>query len=81
MWCQSRVVGCVAVWVAVSFGSPSFAQERWNRGQNVQPVFEGWERNGDGSFNMLFGYLNRNYEEQNDAAWPWRAVANLAGWG
>jgi hypothetical protein len=30
----------------------------------VQPVFEGWERNGDGSFTMVFGYMNRNYEEQ-----------------
>ncbi len=64
MGLQRRVVSCVAVLVAVSLGSPSFAQERWNRGQNVQPVFEGWERNGDGSFNMVFGYLNRNYEEQ-----------------
>ena len=61
---QSRVVICVAVLVAVSLGSPAVAQERWNQGQNVQPVFEGWERNGDGSFNMVFGYLNRNYEEQ-----------------
>ncbi len=33
-------------------------------GQNVQPVFEGWERNADGTFNLVFGYLNRNYEEQ-----------------
>ena len=54
----------VAVVVTLSLGSLSFAQERWNRGQNVQPVFEGWERNGDGSFTMVFGYLNRNYEEQ-----------------
>ena len=62
---QSRVVViCVAVLVAVSLGSPAFAQERWSRGQNVQPVFEGWERNDDGSFDMVFGYLNRNYEEQ-----------------
>jgi hypothetical protein len=30
----------------------------------VVPVFEGWERNADGSFNMVFGYMNRNYEEQ-----------------
>ena len=60
---QGRVVSC-AVLVAVALGSPAVAQERWNRGQNVQPVFEGWERNPDGSFNMLFGYLNRNYEEQ-----------------
>ena len=61
---QNRVVICAAVLVAVSLGSPAFAQERWNQGQNVQPVFEGWEQNGDGSFNIVFGYLNRNYEEQ-----------------
>ena len=30
----------------------------------MQPVFEGWERNDDGSFTMVFGYLNRNYQEQ-----------------
>jgi len=35
-------------------------------GQNVVPVYEGWERNKDGSFNMVFGYMNRNYEEQMD---------------
>jgi hypothetical protein len=35
-------------------------------GQNVVPVFEGWERNTDGSFNMVFGYMNRNYEETLD---------------
>src|SRR3954463_9495838 len=33
-------------------------------GQNVVPVYEGWEKNPDGSFNMVFGYMNRNYEEQ-----------------
>ncbi len=52
------------VLVAVWLGSAALAQERWSRGQNIQPVFEGWERNADGSFNMVFGYLNRNYEEQ-----------------
>jgi hypothetical protein len=33
------------------------------RGQNVTPVYEGWERNADGTFTMTFGYMNRNYEE------------------
>ena len=37
---------------------------RYNRGQSIQPVFEGWSRNPDGSFAMWFGYLNRNYEEK-----------------
>jgi hypothetical protein len=41
-------------------------QVQYARGQNVAPVFEGWERNPDGTFNMVFGYLNRNYEEEVD---------------
>ena len=64
---ESRIVvgaACLAAVLIVSTGLPAAAQERWNRGQNVQPVFEGWERNDDGSFTMVFGYLNRNYEEQ-----------------
>jgi len=42
------------------------AQVQYASGQNVAPVFEGWERNADGSYNMVFGYLNRNYEEAVD---------------
>src|SRR3989442_3726700 len=41
----------------------SEAQIRYSSGQNVVPVYEGWERNPDGSLNMVFGYMNRNYEE------------------
>lgn len=37
---------------------------RYTKGQSVQPVFEGWSRNPDGSFAMWFGYLNRNHEER-----------------
>ena len=33
---------------------------RFNSGQSVQPIFEGWSRLPDGSFNLHFGYLNRN---------------------
>ena len=34
---------------------------RYNSGQGVVPIYEGWERAPDGSFNMVFGYLNRNH--------------------
>lgn len=37
---------------------------RYNSGQQIQPIFEGWTRNADGSFAMHFGYLNRNYVEE-----------------
>jgi hypothetical protein len=36
---------------------------RYNRGQSVQPIFEGWSWAPDGSINMHFGYLNRNYAD------------------
>jgi hypothetical protein len=42
------------------------AQIRYATGQNVAPVFEGWEHNTDGTYSMVFGYLNRNYEEEVD---------------
>ena len=37
---------------------------RYSRGQSIQPVYEGWSKNPDGSFSMWFGYLNRNFEER-----------------
>ena len=36
----------------------------FNSGQTIQPFFEGWAHNPDGSFEMHFGYLNRNYVEE-----------------
>jgi hypothetical protein len=33
-------------------------------GQSVAPAYEGWEPNPDGSFNLVFGYMNRNWEEE-----------------
>jgi hypothetical protein len=36
---------------------------KYARGQNVVPVFEGWVPNADGTFSLVFGYFNRNWEE------------------
>jgi hypothetical protein len=38
--------------------------QTYSRGQNASPAFEGWEANADGSFNFVFGYMNRNWEEE-----------------
>jgi len=35
-------------------------------GQGVAPVYEGFDINPDGSYNMWFGYMNRNDEEEVD---------------
>ena len=59
------------VLLASLLGAPSVADAqptpynlRYSSGQTVQPVFEGWSRNGDGSFTMHFGYFNRNFVEE-----------------
>ena len=41
-------------------------QTRHWTGQGVAPVYEGFDVNADGTFNMWFGYINRNFEEQLD---------------
>ena len=40
------------------------SQTRFARGQDVVPVYEGWLRNADGTFTFVFGYFNRNWEEE-----------------
>jgi hypothetical protein len=52
--------------VALAAAAALSAQTQFARGQEVAPTFEGWEPNPDGSFNMVFGYLNRNYQEEVD---------------
>jgi hypothetical protein len=52
----------VALLMAVA-SDATRAQTLFLRGQTIQPVFEGWEKNADGTFSMLFGYMNRNYQE------------------
>jgi hypothetical protein len=46
--------------------SAQLVQLRHWTGQSVAPVFEGYDINSDGSYNMWFGYMNRNYEEELD---------------
>jgi hypothetical protein len=48
----------------VCAAAAAFAQESYSTGQNIAPVYEGWEQNADGSFNLVFGYFNRNWEEE-----------------
>ncbi|MBM3770939.1 MAG: hypothetical protein FJW27_06560 [Acidimicrobiia bacterium] len=70
MFSRVRVtVAALALIGAVGFTTGVGAQQaveltnnfKFNSGQGVQPVFEGWSKNPDGTFNMHFGYLNRNW--------------------
>ena len=57
--------GLVAV-VVLATSQQASAQLSYQRGQNASPAFEGWEENPDGSFSMVFGYMNRNWQEELD---------------
>jgi hypothetical protein len=38
----------------------------YSSGQDISPAYEGFEKNADGSFNLVFGFMNRNWEEEID---------------
>ena len=46
--------------------STSANAQTYRSGQHIEPAFEGWKPNPDGSFNMMFGYMNENWEEEPD---------------
>src|SRR5262245_59029180 len=49
---------------AVVLFAPRPAAQSYSSGQPVWPAFEGWERNEDGTFSMIFGYMNDNWAEE-----------------
>ena len=65
---------CASVVLALALGSglasPARAQVevdnnfKFNSGQSIQPAFEGWSRNADGTFTLHFGYMNRNWVQE-----------------
>ena len=66
---RSSIPTLIVLALAASFASaqiPYQAGWKYRSGQNVVPAFEGWEKNPDGSFDMIFAYFNRNYEETLD---------------
>jgi len=61
-----RVCVIAGALLALGIARAQLVQLRHWSGQGVAPVFEGFDVNPDGSFNMWFGYMNRNYEEEID---------------
>src|SRR5580704_11786531 len=64
-WARYAVMSTALLLIGAT-GTYVSAQVQYARGQNVAPVFEGWEHNSDGTYSMVFGYHNRNYEEEVD---------------
>lgn len=61
---RSVALAALLLGVAALVGAPpALAQQSYAAGQAIAPAYEGWEQNEDGSFNLVFGYFNRNWEE------------------
>jgi len=59
----AHATALLAVAVAVFAVGGLYAQDRRHTiGQTVTPSFEGWFKDKDGSFGLVFGYFNRNFE-------------------
>ncbi len=61
VWKLALAVGVFAL--VAGKAEVASAQIQYARGQNVVPMYEGWIKNADGTIDMIFGYLNRNWEE------------------
>jgi hypothetical protein len=53
--------------LALAMPTGGFARSlSYSSGQIVSPAFEGWEQDPDGSKYFVFGYMNKNWEEELD---------------
>src|SRR5262245_25938574 len=63
------LVGAVTLGLVGSIGLIAQGQAeftnniKFDSGQDVQPVFDGWAKAANGTFDLYFGYLNRNWVE------------------
>ncbi len=64
-WAQTRSVVLLTAVASVSMLTATSGQTIiFERGQNIVPAYEGWEQNPDGTFDLIFGYMNRNSKEK-----------------
>jgi hypothetical protein len=56
----------VAILLAAAVLNGAGGQTAFRSGQDITPAFDGWEANPDGTFNLCFGYFNRNWDEELD---------------
>ena len=59
-------VNALLVAVFLAFSSGAVISDTYQQGQHVEPAYEGWRPNTDGTFSFMFGYMNENWTEQPD---------------
>ncbi len=62
---MKRAILALLLWCPALAG-PYAQSLSYSSGQNVSPAYEGWEAGADGVKYFVFGYMNRNWQEELD---------------
>jgi hypothetical protein len=73
-WYEAGVPRWLAIAALTTVGVGAYAlvqgdlsgQVLHSSGQSIAVSYDGWEENPDGTFNLVFGYFNRNWDEELD---------------
>ncbi len=61
-------VNALLIAVFLFSSSSAVVADTYQYGRHVEPAYEGWRPNADGTFSFMFGYMNENWAEQPDVA-------------
>ena len=65
---RQSAVAAIAIAIAGAVSFVSAQSLSYTKGQTVAPAYEGWEQAADGTKYFVFGYMNRNWEEEIDVS-------------
>ncbi len=60
----NRIGYALSLFIVIAISSAASAQLSYRKGAELEPGYEGWRENEDGTFSFIFGYMNENWEEQ-----------------
>ena len=65
-WLRSASVArwLAAILISTFLMEGALAQPSYRKGQYLEPAYEGWRQNADGTYVFIFGYQNENWEEE-----------------
>ena len=65
-WLRSASVArwLAAILISTFMMEGALAQPSYRKGQYLEPAYEGWRQNADGTYVFIFGYQNENWEEE-----------------
>jgi hypothetical protein len=63
---QRNAVVAAAFFVVLALLAGTASAQTYRKGQYIEPAYEGWRQQEDGSYVLIFGYQNENWEEELD---------------